>query len=69
MQWLCKYSVKKSTEKRRTHKTEITTRRLSYSEYWKKRRGARADKLILCPLKAKYSNELEISNFKQPLKI
>ena len=52
--------MSKEKEKKRTHKTEITTLRLSYIEYCKKRRVARLDKLILCPLKTKYSKELEI---------
>jgi len=36
------------------------TLRLHYTEYWKERRGACLDKLVLCPLKFKYEEELEI---------
>ena len=32
-------------------KTEITTLKSNYIVYWKERRGAHLDKLILCPLK------------------
>ena len=32
-------------------KIEITTLKLNYIVYWKERRGAHLDKLILCPLK------------------
>ena len=46
--------------KKQKVQTEITTLRLSYIEYWKERRGARLDKLILCPLEVKYNKKLEI---------
>ena len=36
---------------------------LDYTEYWKERRGARLGKLILCSLKFKYEEELEIFFF------
>ena len=42
----------------------MITQRLNYTEYWKERRGARIDKLILCPLKVKYKQELEMFNEK-----
>lgn len=34
--------------------------KLSYTVYWKERRGAHLDKLILCPLKVNYNKELGI---------
>ena len=40
-------------KERENVQTEITTLRLSYIEYWKKRKGARLYKLILCPLSVK----------------
>ena len=72
---ICKYSVKKSnivTDKKNVQgkkerekvQRQITTLRLSYIEYWKKRKGARLDKLILCPLKVKHNKEFEIFNKK-----
>ena len=36
---------------KKTHKTEIITLKLNSIVYWKERRGAHLDKLILCPLK------------------
>ena len=36
------------------------TLKLKYTLYWKERRGACLDKLILCPLKVKYNKKLEI---------
>ena len=44
--------------------TEITTLRLSYIEYWKERRGACLDNLILCPVKVKHNKGLVIFNKK-----
>ena len=73
--WLYKYSVKKSNivtdkknvqgkKERENVQIEITTLRLSYIEYWEKRKGARLDNLILCPLKVKYNKEFGIFNKK-----
>ena len=45
------------------NKSSIITLILDYTEYWKERRGARLRKLILCPLKFKYEQELEIFFF------
>ena len=52
-------------KERENIQTEITTLRLSYDEYCKKRKGARLDKLILCPLKVKYNKEFEIFDKKK----
>ena len=50
----------RAKRKKQNVQTEITTLRLSYIEYWKVRRGARLDKLILCPLEVEYNKKLEI---------
>ena len=51
--------------KKQKVQTEITTlNRLSYIEYWKERRGACLDKLILCPVKVKHNKGLVIFNKK-----
>ena len=42
------------------------TLKLNYTIFWKERRGARLDKVILCPLKVKYNKDLEI--FKKKVK-
>ena len=39
-------------------KIEIATLELNYIVYWKERRGAHLDKLILCPLKLCITKDL-----------
>ena len=41
-------------------KIEITTLKLNYIVYWKERRGAHLDKLILCPLKLCITKDLRL---------
>ena len=50
-------------------KIEITTLKLNYFVYWKERRGAHLDKLILCPLKVMYNKGLKIINKKEKEKM
>ena len=46
--------------KKKTRKIEITTLKLNYIVYWKERRGAHLDKLILCPLKLCITKDLRL---------
>ena len=51
-------AIDKDLQRKKTRKIEITTLKLNYIVYWKERRGAHLDKLILCPFKLCITKDL-----------
>ena len=53
-------AIDKDLQRKKTRKIEITTLKLNYIVYWKERRGAHLDKLILCPFKLCITKDLRL---------